>query len=169
MTCNTPKTHRRSPSPNSADIVTYRYNEKLVYVPVAHDYIQALAHARVAFPQLSKLSDASLSLSLTSPGQEHKLVGISAPAWPKLVAHMSRFQVIDVRAAPVSIPVITITYADAEDHACMTETEPELPPYRGPDIVVDEKAPRPRPRTLSTTSCPGRRNWFFQKRHANAP
>lgn len=82
---------------------------------------------------------------------------------------MHRFQVIDVHTVPVSVPDITITYADADDRASIAETEPGLPPYRGPDIVDDEKAPCPRPRSLSMTMLhPGRRNWFFQKLHANA-
>ncbi|KAH0829198.1 hypothetical protein J3R83DRAFT_2747 [Lanmaoa asiatica] len=144
MTCHTTKSHPKTPT----DIVTYRYNGELVYVPVAPNYIQALSHAREAFPPLKKLRDASLSLSLTAPGHSQKFVGISASAWPKLIAHMSRYQIIDVQATQaherddaVSIPSITITYADADD---VERTEP-VPPYCRSDIVDDEKASYPHP------------------------
>lgn len=132
-------------------------------------YQQAISHARDAFPQLKPLGDASLSLSLTVPGQERKFVGISAPAWPKLIAHMSRYQIIDVHTARQqdsgvagSIPEITITYADSVDD--VKESDP-APPYQGPDVVENEKAPYARTRTLSTQSA--KRSWFFQKLHGH--
>lgn len=206
MTCRTLKVAHHVSS-GSADIVTYRYNGELVYVPASPNYPvrpsllskfvstdvftriqQALAHVRNAFPQLKHLRDASLSLSLTAPSQAQKCVGISALAWPKLVVHMARYQIIDVHAttererqqdgavAPVSIqiPSITITYADDVD----VETEP-APPY--PTSASDEKErekasepcqknarPHPRSRTSSqATLHPWKRNWFLQKLQGN--
>ncbi|KAF8551022.1 hypothetical protein OG21DRAFT_1487314 [Imleria badia] len=157
-------------SPTTTDILTYRYNEKLVYVPATPDYSQALSHARDAFPQLKDLQDASLSLSLSTP---KKFVAISAPAWPKLVAHMSRYQIIDVQVTQayerncdgaVRIPDITITYADADEGE---ETKP-APPYRvnGSDVMDDGKAPYPRPRSApAPASHPKhpKRSSFFRK------
>ena len=154
----------------SPDILTYRYEGELVYVPVAPDYIvspvlynilssevdagdwmqQALSHARDAFPQLKGLGDASLSLSmtLTSPGITQQFARISALAWPKLIVHMSRYQIIDVqvtqaheRDVAVPIPDITTTHADAND---VKEAGPALP-YRRSDDVDDDKASHPCP------------------------
>lgn len=170
-----------------------------MYVPVAPSYIvspadqvllseanvscdrrvghiqQALSHAREAFPQLKRLRDASLSLSVPAAPAQKQLVGISAPAWPTFITHVTRYQIIDVhvtqvheceseRDKTVPIPDITITYADADD---VERTEP-APPYSGPDVVDDEKAayPQSRPRSPSlSTLHPGKRNWLLQKFH----
>ncbi|KAG6381933.1 hypothetical protein JVT61DRAFT_557 [Boletus reticuloceps] len=100
------------------DILTYRYNEQLVYVSVASSYNEALSHARNAFPQLEDVHDASLSLSLLAPTSGHapSCIDISAKTWPKLVAHMSRYQIVDVhvhaqqyRFLPLSVSRPTIT------------------------------------------------------------
>lgn len=127
---------------------------------------QALSHARNAFPQLKGLRHASLSLAVVAPGHKEKFVGISAPAWPTLIAHMSRYQIIDVQVAQphereraIPVPEITITYADADD---AEETEP-APPYPTSDVVDDEKASYPRPRSPSTSTSHPKRSWFFQK------
>ncbi|KAG8221327.1 hypothetical protein J3R82DRAFT_1495 [Butyriboletus roseoflavus] len=172
MTCSSTKSRASGKTP--ADIVTYRYNGELMYVPVAPNYIQALSYARSSFPQLKRLRGASLSLSLPASAHE-QLVGISALAWPKLITHMTRYQVIDVhvtqghecmreRESAVPIPDITITYADADDAERM---EP-APPYSGPDVVEDEKASytqsRPPSPSLSTLH-PGKRSWLLQKFH----
>ena len=166
------------------DIVTYRFNGELMYVPLAPDYNvspalrtpnhndqpeiqQALSHARDAFPQLKELRDASLSLSLTAPTQGQKYVGITALAWPKLITHIPRYQIIDVHITPTCdrvgpIPDITITSADAPDAA---DTEP-APPYRRSDDSDDEKTSESctRPASPSQTLHP-RRSWFFSKRN----
>ncbi|KAF8141270.1 hypothetical protein EV363DRAFT_1443253 [Boletus edulis] len=159
---HTAKPH--SSGTNLTDILTYRYDRQLVYVPVAPSYNEALSHARDAFPQLKDLHDASLSLSLLAPTSGHapNCIGISAPAWPKLVAHMSRYQIVDVHP----IPDITITYADAEDaHAHAIDSDP-APPYQRSDDhdVEDEKAAcGARPRSPSTSTLHRKRSWFFQR------
>jgi len=162
---------------NPTDILTYRHNGQLVYVPVAPSYNEALSHARDAFPQLKDLRDASLSLSLLAPSSGHapSCIGISAPAWPTLVTHMSRYQIVDVHvsaqetqlcATAQPIPDITITYADAED-AHAIDSDP-VPPYRRADDhgVEDEKAAcgaRPRPRSPSSPTLQRKRSWLFQR------
>ncbi|KAF8551984.1 hypothetical protein OG21DRAFT_208714 [Imleria badia] len=146
MTCqHSTKPHSSGPTPT--DILTYRFNEKM----------------------LKGLRDTSLSLSLSTPP---KFVGISALAWPKLVVHMLRYQIIDVQVTQaqerngtgaVRIPDITITYADTDDGE---ETEP-APPYRdsGSGVVDDEKASYPRSRSPSMSTLHPKRSWFFQKLH----
>ncbi|KAH0831373.1 hypothetical protein J3R83DRAFT_14036 [Lanmaoa asiatica] len=133
----------KSHTSGMVDIVTYRYNGELVYVPVAPNYLEALAYARQAFPQLR---DSALSLSMTS-GQVEGFVGISELAWPKLIQHMLRYQVIDVhvtqaheRGEPLPVPMTT-TYADAEGR----ERSEPLPTLRS-----------------------GKRNWFFRKLRTTA-
>ncbi|KAG9312041.1 hypothetical protein JVU11DRAFT_7320 [Chiua virens] len=198
MTCHT--TQATKPRSSSLDIITYRYKDQLVYVPVSANYIQAISHARDAFPQLKRHRETSLSLSLTAPSvtrdhREQKPVGISAAAWPKLITHMSRYQVIDVHVAHdggqpqtqtmLRIPDITITYADAEDARCtdadsevLSVPPPPAYPASGQDVDVsmdDEKATYRREesaasiptlrRTSSSASLQPKRSWFFQKLH----
>jgi hypothetical protein len=107
---------------------------------------------------------------VTTLGQKGKPVGISAPAWPRLIAHMPCYQIVDVqvtqahereRDGAIRIPDITITYADADD---VKEQEP-APPYCRSDVVDDEKASYARPRSPSTPTLHPRRSWFFQKLH----
>ncbi|KAN0081201.1 hypothetical protein V8E55_008825 [Tylopilus felleus] len=161
---------RSSGTTGSIDIVTYRYSDDLVYVPLAREYNQALSHARDAFRELKGLPDASISLSLASPGHPEKLVGISAPAWPRLIAHLTRYQIIDVHATRVGttvvpIPDITITYADAEEQS---DAEPAPPyPSHGEDekkSYPDERSPPP---ATPATTLHRKRSWFFQQRHGH--
>ncbi|KAI9460016.1 hypothetical protein HD554DRAFT_2295277 [Boletus coccyginus] len=183
MTCHR-STKPRSTGTASADILTYRYNGKLVYVPVAPDYTvsptlhnilpandqprglqQALSHARDAFSQLKGRCDSSLSLSMTmtTAGPTQKFVAISPLAWPKLISRMSCYQIIDVdvtqaheRDTVVPVPDIVITYADGDD------SEP-APPYCTSNDVDNEKASYSRPPSPSTPALQRKRSWFFQK------
>ncbi|KAF9228367.1 PIN domain-like protein [Gyrodon lividus] len=155
--------HRTAPPRHLSahvDIVTYRFNGEMMYVPVAQDYPEALAHVRAAFPQLKKLKDSSITLSLNViTGDHRQSVGITAAAWPKMISHLSRYEVIDIHTIP-SIPDITITTPDESEAA---------PPYRGlDDTMCDEKASS-RPtysRSQSRPPSPAPRlspMWLFQK------
>ncbi|KIJ15476.1 hypothetical protein PAXINDRAFT_114601 [Paxillus involutus ATCC 200175] len=129
-----PSQHKPSPRHGvvQPDIVTYRYEGNMMYVPVAQNYPQALAFAREAFPSLKRLQDSAITLSLNVINGSHRQsVGITAAAWPKIILHLSRYEVVDIHTAVV-IPSITVTGASECEAA---------PPYREPDNhTYDEKA-----------------------------
>ncbi|KIK81543.1 hypothetical protein PAXRUDRAFT_832774 [Paxillus rubicundulus Ve08.2h10] len=163
--------HKPSPRHGAThvDIITYRHGGGMMYVPVAESYSQAIAHARNAFSPLKQLQDSAITLSLNVINGTHRQsVGITAAAWPKIILHLSRYEVIDIHTT-VDIPSITITGTSECEAA---------PAYRGPDShTYDEKAPsssHPTDRNSRTSSpTPGPTagklspRWIMQKLHGS--
>jgi hypothetical protein len=85
-----------------ADVITYRYNDQMMYVPPAESFDQAVTFARSAFESdltgIDK-SRISFSLNVLANGKQSS-VGISRVAWSKMMAHLARYEIIDVHVQP---------------------------------------------------------------------
>ncbi|KAG1901013.1 uncharacterized protein F5891DRAFT_951456 [Suillus fuscotomentosus] len=94
-------TRRQSPAP--ADVITYRLNNKMMYVPPAESFDQAVTFARSAFEgDLTGIdkSRISFSLNVLANGKQSS-VGISSAAWSKIMSHLAQYEIIDVHVQPV--------------------------------------------------------------------
>ncbi|KAF8839419.1 hypothetical protein BDN67DRAFT_1003712 [Paxillus ammoniavirescens] len=126
---------------------------------------QALAYARDAFSSLKGHKDSAITLSLNVINGAHRQsVGITAAAWPKIILHLSRYEVIDIHTT-VDIPSITVTGTSECEAA---------PPYREPDNhTYNEKASSyptyrvSRPRSPTPGPAGGKLSpqWLLQKLH----
>ncbi|KAG1823994.1 hypothetical protein EV424DRAFT_1487128, partial [Suillus variegatus] len=93
-------TRRQSPAP--ADVITYRLNNKMMYVPPAESFDQAVTFARSAFEgDLTGIdkSRISFSLNVLANGKQSS-VGISSEAWSKIMSHLAQYEIIDVHVQP---------------------------------------------------------------------
>ncbi|KAH7883176.1 hypothetical protein F5I97DRAFT_1783738, partial [Phlebopus sp. FC_14] len=80
------------------DIITYRLDGQMMYVPLTDDFPKALEYARKAFHKLKEIEDKQISFSLTVvTGDQRHSVGITPVAWPNLVRHLARYEIIDIR------------------------------------------------------------------------
>ncbi|KAG2153332.1 hypothetical protein DEU56DRAFT_774618 [Suillus clintonianus] len=91
---------RQSPAP--ADVITYRLNKQMMYVPPAESFDQAVTFARSAFERDLTGVDKnriSFSLNVLANGKQSS-VGISRVAWQSVMSHMARYEIIDVHIQP---------------------------------------------------------------------
>ncbi|KAI6007787.1 hypothetical protein F5J12DRAFT_782760 [Pisolithus orientalis] len=99
---------RRSPA--AADVITYRLEDKMMYVPLDHDWREALSQAR--------LTD--------SEGR----IGISPSAWSSVASHLTRYEVITIVVKPevvgadaeVAPPVYSLASSAPEEKRSLSST-----------------------------------------------
>ncbi|KAG2347542.1 hypothetical protein BDR05DRAFT_958283 [Suillus weaverae] len=85
-----------------ADIITYRLNDQMMYVPLAKNFDQAVTFARSAFEgDLTGIdkSRISLSLNVMANGKQSS-VCISRAAWSAITSHLVRYEIVDVHIKP---------------------------------------------------------------------
>jgi len=94
-------TYRSAPTV-PADIITYRFGDKLVYVRPADNYEQALDFAQKEFSdELSQVSRDRISFTIVATmNGERRAVRISESAWVAAVARLLRGEVIDIQVRP---------------------------------------------------------------------
>ncbi|KAH7921100.1 hypothetical protein BV22DRAFT_1039022 [Leucogyrophana mollusca] len=93
-----PATQRTS----AVDIITYRLNNQMTYVTPAQDYQEAVNVAREVFrDELGGVDEKRISFSVNvlTDGQTRS-VRISSFAWPAIVSHLTRYEIIDVHVQP---------------------------------------------------------------------
>ncbi|KAI0026729.1 hypothetical protein K488DRAFT_22058, partial [Vararia minispora EC-137] len=73
------------------ELLTYRLDNKLAYVPASQNYDEALAHASAAFPSLSTIPPARLSLNV--PGRS-ALVRVAPAAWPAVLRDLAKYEIV---------------------------------------------------------------------------
>ncbi|KAG1740881.1 uncharacterized protein EDB91DRAFT_1081945 [Suillus paluster] len=96
------RTSIRRQSPAPADVITYRLNNQMMYVPPAQSFDQAVTFARSAFEtDLTGIdkSRISFSLNVLANGKQGS-VGISSVAWPTIMSRLARYEIIDVHVQP---------------------------------------------------------------------
>ncbi|KAG2043710.1 hypothetical protein BDR03DRAFT_939702 [Suillus americanus] len=106
------RTFARRQSPPPADIVTYRLNNRMTYVPTAESFDQAVTFARSAFESdltgIDK-SRISFSLNVLANGKQRS-VDISCGAWSTIMSHLTRYEIVDVHVQPLRVSGPPPTY-----------------------------------------------------------
>ncbi|KAG1781879.1 hypothetical protein EV702DRAFT_491318 [Suillus placidus] len=84
------------------DVITYRFNDQMMYVPIAENFDQAVTFARSAFKgDLTGIdkSRISFSLNVIANGKQSS-VGITRGAWSAVMSHLARYEIVDVHVKP---------------------------------------------------------------------
>ncbi|KAG2352322.1 hypothetical protein BDR07DRAFT_1438170 [Suillus spraguei] len=102
------RTFKRRQSPTPADVITYRLNNRMVYVPqprtstLAQLFQQAVTFARSAFEgDLTGIDKSRISFSLNVLANGKKSsVNISREAWSTIMSHLVQYEIVDVHVQP---------------------------------------------------------------------
>lgn len=142
---------RQNP-PTPADIVTYQYNSKLVYVKPGVDYQEALDVAQKEFPELSHISRDLIEFSVSAHmggGKQH--VRISESAWAATVARLLRGEIIqvDIRSDPTLLKDAPPIYLEVPQETDGTKRHS----HSTPSSRSHSRAPSP-------ASVQHRKSWF---------
>ncbi|KAG2347529.1 hypothetical protein BDR05DRAFT_848115, partial [Suillus weaverae] len=89
-------------SPAPVDVITYRLNNQMMYVPPAKNFDQAVTFARSAFEgDLTGIDKnrISFSLNVLANGKQNS-VGISRVAWSTIMSRLAQYEIIDVHIQP---------------------------------------------------------------------
>ncbi|KAG6809303.1 hypothetical protein H0H92_000761, partial [Tricholoma furcatifolium] len=95
---------RRSEPTVPAEIITYRFGPKLVYVKPADNYEQAIDYAQKEFSEeLEGVPRDRISFVVAARlnNNERQSVRISESAWQAAVARLLRGEVVDIQVRPV--------------------------------------------------------------------
>ncbi|KAJ3526369.1 hypothetical protein NM688_g8269 [Phlebia brevispora] len=99
-----------------ADIITYRYVDKFVYVKPAPTYRKAIEYARTEFPELlaTKPEHVTLWVNATVKGQKEK-VRVSNMAYDDIVRNLVRHEIVDIviMETPPASPRVVVTDMEA--------------------------------------------------------
>ncbi|KAL0955984.1 hypothetical protein HGRIS_002163 [Hohenbuehelia grisea] len=80
-----------------ADIITYRRDDKLVFVQPAADYTGGLTEARKVFPELLNIPNERINFYITATMSGTRTqVRISESAWAPAIARLLRGEVVDI-------------------------------------------------------------------------
>ncbi|KAG1759368.1 hypothetical protein EDD22DRAFT_729948, partial [Suillus occidentalis] len=85
-----------------ADVITYRLNNRMTYVPPAESFDQAVTFARSAFEgDLTgiDISRISFSLNVLANGKMSS-VSVSRGAWSATMSRLARYEIVDVHVQP---------------------------------------------------------------------
>ncbi|KAG2074753.1 hypothetical protein BDR04DRAFT_115582 [Suillus decipiens] len=126
LLCSSNFTQQVSPP---ADVITYRFNNQMIYVPPAESFDQAVTFARSAFENdltgIDK-SRISFSLNVLANGKQSS-VGISRVAWSRIMSHLARYEIIDVLDCgmildTLGVVLIFSSYPIPERRRCLMHT-----------------------------------------------
>ncbi|KAL4071367.1 hypothetical protein V8B97DRAFT_1917582 [Scleroderma yunnanense] len=139
-------THHRTTGRRSAaaaDVITYRLDDKMMYVPLDFNWGEALRHARRAFEKLAKIDEKRItfSVNIVKEGQRSS-VGITPSAWQSVASHLARYEIIDITITPEVI--VTDTDAPPPRYSYSVE--------KGNSSVEARRRSRSPSPALSTTS-----------------
>lgn len=95
------RTSARRQPPAPAEIIAYRFNDCVVYVPPAKSFHQAVIFARSAFDDLTGVDKSRISFSLNvQVNGKMTSVNIDHGAWPTITSHLVQYEIIDVHVQP---------------------------------------------------------------------
>ncbi|KAL1723745.1 hypothetical protein EV715DRAFT_285810 [Schizophyllum commune] len=90
-------TSPRSPSRRPADIMTYRYNDRLVYVSPEKDYEVAIDVALQEYPELATVPRELISFhTMANMDGQRRAIRIGRTAWPRAMDKLMRGEVVDI-------------------------------------------------------------------------
>ncbi|KAG0699357.1 hypothetical protein DFH29DRAFT_809202, partial [Suillus ampliporus] len=83
------------------DVITYRLNNQMMYVPPAQSFDQSHLPRSAFESDLTGIDKGRISFSLNvlAHGKQSS-VGISSVAWPTIMSHLARYEIIDVHVQP---------------------------------------------------------------------
>ncbi|KAI9064578.1 hypothetical protein FKP32DRAFT_1591388 [Trametes sanguinea] len=78
-------------------VLTYRFNEKLVYVTKPTSYQEAIKYARQLFPELALLPSDHIGICINGlVCQKRELIRISPMAWKPVIQTRTAYEVLDI-------------------------------------------------------------------------
>ncbi|CAL1711258.1 unnamed protein product [Somion occarium] len=152
-----------SQSSSVPDLITYRLNDKLVYVTPAATYEQAIAYAKEVFTdELDGVDPQYISFSVqVAFKQEKRPVGIGPMAWKSLIARLQQYEVVDIMVHPqvvVHSPDDTPPeYPYADDNKEQQEYLSQRSSPSSPSRALPRSRSRTPPCSASRESSPGLR------------
>ncbi|KAN0114195.1 hypothetical protein V8E52_006993 [Russula decolorans] len=90
-----------------ANVITYSYASRLVYVATAETYDDAVDLAKESFPELKDVERQRIRLEvhvMLKDQQVRKTAEIGRTAWPFVVPSLARFEIMEIRVAPPVAP-----------------------------------------------------------------
>ncbi|KAI0794272.1 hypothetical protein C8Q74DRAFT_1215626 [Fomes fomentarius] len=79
------------------DVIAYRYNESLVYVPPAQSLQEAIELARQNYRELAGVNPDYIALYVNGlVGGERRKIRVSAMAWEPMLPKFRTFEVLDI-------------------------------------------------------------------------
>ncbi|KAF8489554.1 hypothetical protein F5888DRAFT_1621859 [Russula emetica] len=108
-----------------ANVITYSYASRLVYVAPAETYDDAIDIAKESFRELSDVERERISFEIKvnlPKTHESRTAEIGRTAWPMVVASLARFEIVEIRITPFS-PETAMALSSSQASAV------EPPPY----------------------------------------
>ncbi|PCH36713.1 hypothetical protein WOLCODRAFT_140559 [Wolfiporia cocos MD-104 SS10] len=94
----------RSTTPIPSTVITYRYNDKMVYVTPADSYQQAVDFAKQVFPELADVDRHRITFSVSvKPTKDGNHVQIGPMAWQAVAAQLARYEILEVIVNPAVV------------------------------------------------------------------
>ncbi|KAI0629082.1 hypothetical protein C8Q77DRAFT_1066591 [Trametes polyzona] len=148
------------PPSASPDILTYRYNGSMVYVPPAATYEEGVQYALQVFPELAPIEPSRIVISISGlVNQKRQLIRISPMAWKTVVFSRARYEVLDI-TIELGRPKIVISGVDGGEPEPATDF---LPCYE------DVKAQNPDGDFLSPSRAPSPPRETYTHKMAGVP
>ncbi|THH03104.1 hypothetical protein EW145_g6528 [Phellinidium pouzarii] len=122
-------------SKSSADIVTYRLDNEMVYVQPAPDFEEALNYAMTVFPQLAHVARDRIAFSVNvRVNGTLRTVRIASMAWERVLKSLSTYEIVDISVLPLpTISRAAKSDTDVRTSVTVDELLDDAPPtYGGP-------------------------------------
>ncbi|KAL7277881.1 hypothetical protein ACG7TL_008828 [Trametes sanguinea] len=148
-------------SSTSPVVLTYRYNEKLVYVTKPASYQEAIKYARQLFPELASLPSNHIGICINGlVSQRRELIRISPMAWKPVMHSRTAYEVLDIiiddPEAEGQVEDGPPAYADAagKDPVDSPQSSCRFPRHTiiiNPNYKEDLRVPSPTPSSSSSS------------------
>lgn len=116
-----------SPAPRAPpDIITYSYASRMVYVVTAETYDHAIDIAKETFQELKDVERQRISFEVyvvLKGNSVRRTAEIGRSAWPFVVSSLARFEIVEIRVAPLVVPGTEMALSSSQASAV------EPPPY----------------------------------------
>jgi len=88
-----------------ADILTYRYQNRMVYVTPPKTYEEALDFAQKVFPELKDVDRESISFQMRAhTGTAEHPARIAPMAWQQILGILTRFEILEIQVRDADPP-----------------------------------------------------------------
>jgi len=135
------------------DILTYSYVSRMVYVTPGDTYEHAIDIAKESFKELKDVERDRISLEVhvvLKNQQTRRTAEIGRTAWSVVVASLARFEIVEIRVAPLPAPKIAVAssqsssiepppYASEKASSWYSDSQSNLAPY-GPGTASSQSS-----------------------------